>query len=108
MIADTFTKPLARFKFEKFRKLLGIIWSCVVLEGECWYFILFRSIYIIISLSAFERLHRASPYSLINILWLIILQLEIPVFVVMRLDLMTPLTPFIIFFPLCKECVVVP
>jgi hypothetical protein len=25
MIADTFTKPLARFKFEKFRKLLGII-----------------------------------------------------------------------------------
>ena len=24
MIADTFTKPLARFKFEKFRKLLGI------------------------------------------------------------------------------------
>ena len=24
MIADTFTKPLARFKFEKFRKLLGV------------------------------------------------------------------------------------
>ena len=25
MIADTFTKPLARFKFEKFRKLLGVL-----------------------------------------------------------------------------------
>jgi hypothetical protein len=25
MIADTFTKPLARFKFEKFRHLLGVL-----------------------------------------------------------------------------------
>ena len=44
MIADTFTKPLACVKFKKFHQLLGIIWSCLLLEGECWYmfyFILF-------------------------------------------------------------------
>ena len=37
MIVDTFTKPLAHFKFEKFHQLLGVLWSHTILKGECFY-----------------------------------------------------------------------
>ena len=54
MIADTFTKPLACFKFKKFHRLLGVIWSHIILEGDyccctMFYFILFIFSYCTIS-----------------------------------------------------------
>jgi hypothetical protein len=65
MIADTFTKPLARFNFEKFCLLLGVLWSRIVLEGECCYiiFICFILLFYLSSQSLPERLHRVSPLS---------------------------------------------
>ena len=35
MISNIFTKSLAQIKFEKFCSLLGLLWSCICLEGEC-------------------------------------------------------------------------
>jgi hypothetical protein len=35
-IADIFTKPLARMKFEYFRERLGMVENTTLAERECW------------------------------------------------------------------------